>query len=278
MRREFRRKENIKKGIVIGGITAGVLSVIIIIYLTVLTSSINSEIEKQNLAKTDFNIMSDENEDFDSEDTSLKIGKDVEEAENELNEEFETFTDTNITDYKNVSEKKEEKNKINTSKETVKKSKIENKKEINNEKAQNKENKETKFYVPVKGQIVREFAKDSLVYSNTLDEWVTHNGIDIKADKTSVVTASANGKVYAIKNDPRYGLTVIINHDGGYKTVYSNLLTAEFVVEGEKVQAGQTIGTVGNTASFEIGDDYHLHFEIIKNNEYIDPTTCINFK
>ena len=53
--------------------------------------------------------------------------------------------------------------------------------------------------------------------------------------------------------------------------VYSNLLTAEFVVEGEKVEQGQTIGTVGNTATFEIADEPHLHFEILKDNESVDP-------
>ena len=74
---------------------------------------------------------------------------------------------------------------------------------------------------------MKEFAKDNLVYSNTLEEWVTHLGIDIKAEKTTVVKSAEAGKVKSIKNDPRYGLTVVIEHDNGYQTVYSNLLTAE---------------------------------------------------
>ena len=57
--------------------------------------------------------------------------------------------------------------------------------------------------------------------------------------------------------------------------MYSNLLTSEFVVEGEKVGKGQSIGTVGNTAAFEVADDSHLHFEILKNNEYVDPSQYI---
>ena len=134
---------------------------------------------------------------------------------------------------------------------------------------------EIKFSAPVKGKILRDFARDSLVYSDTLQEWVTHNGVDIKADKTAVVTAAAKGKVYAIKNDPRYGLTVVIEHDDGYETVYSNLLTAEFVVEGEEVKQGQTIGTAGNTASFESSMECHLHFEILKDGEYLDPSIYI---
>ena len=90
-----------------------------------------------------------------------------------------------------------------------------------------------------------------------------------------MVSSAADGVVSKIKSDPRYGLTVIIEHNNGYETVYANLLTAEFVVEGEEVKAGQTIGTIGNSASFEIADDYHLHFEILKDGEYIDPSKYI---
>lgn len=57
--------------------------------------------------------------------------------------------------------------------------------------------------------------------------------------------------------------------------MYSNLLTSEFVVEGEEVKQGQTIGTVGNTAAFEIAEDAHLHFEIWKDGEAVDPNTYI---
>ena len=115
------------------------------------------------------------------------------------------------------------------------------------------------------------------MFSNTLNEWTTHVGIDISAEKTTVVKSAYEGTVESIKNDPRYGLTVIIAHQDGYKTIYSNLLTSEFVVEGEKVTTGQTIGTVGNTATFEIADESHLHFEILKNNIQVDPTIYIKY-
>ena len=125
------------------------------------------------------------------------------------------------------------------------------------------------------GDIVKGFAKDTLVYSNTLQEWVTHTGIDIKVDKTSIVKASADGIIQSIKSDPRYGITVVVEHVNGYKSIYSNLLTAEFIKEKEKVSQGQTIGTVGNTAIFEIADEPHLHFEILKDGEYLDPEQYI---
>lgn len=132
--------------------------------------------------------------------------------------------------------------------------------------------KEITFVKPTEGEVICEFAKDNLIYSETLKEWITHTAIDIKADKTSVIKSSADGVVKSIVNDPRYGLTVVIEHDEGYETVYSNLLTAEFVVVGEEVAQGQTIGTAGNTASFESSMECHLHFELLKDGEYLNPT------
>lgn len=128
------------------------------------------------------------------------------------------------------------------------------------------------FQAPIVGEIIKDYAMDTLVYSKTLDEWCTHSGIDIKADKASVVCASEKGTVESIKNDPRYGLSIIINHGNGFKTVYSNLLTTEFVREGEEVEKGQTIATVGETASFEIADEPHLHFEMYKDGIAVNPT------
>lgn len=141
--------------------------------------------------------------------------------------------------------------------------------------SQNEPSEPITFVNPVEGEIMKEFAKENLVYSDTLLEWTTHLGIDIKAEKTTVVKSAAEGVVKSIKNDPRYGLTIIIDHKDGYQTVYSNLLSSEFVVEGENVNQGQSIGTVGNTATFEIADQTHLHFELIKNGEYLDPAIYI---
>ena len=131
--------------------------------------------------------------------------------------------------------------------------------------------KPLEFAYPVEGEITKPYSIDNLIYSETLQEWVIHKGIDIKAPRTTVVKASEEGKITSIKNDPRYGLSVIVEHRDGYTTIYSNLLTAEFVSEGEQVSKGQTLGTVGNSAVFEIADEPHLHFEMLKDNENIDP-------
>ena len=131
--------------------------------------------------------------------------------------------------------------------------------------------KELEFMYPVEGEILKEFAIDNLVFSETLQEWVVHKGIDIKAPRTTVVKSAEEGTIQAIKNDPRYGLAIIVEHRDGFKTIYSNLLTTEFVKEGENVSKGQSLGTVGNSAAFEIADEPHLHFEMTKDDETIDP-------
>lgn len=134
------------------------------------------------------------------------------------------------------------------------------------------EEKELEFIAPASGEIIKDFATDTLIYSNTLEEWTTHSGIDIKADKTSIVIAAEEGTVESIKNDPRYGLTITIAHKDGFKTIYSNLLTTEFVSENEIVEKGQTIATVGETASFEVSEESHLHFEMYKDGIAVNPT------
>ena len=132
------------------------------------------------------------------------------------------------------------------------------------------------FITPVSGEIIRDFADDTLIYSNTLEEWTTHLGIDIAANKTSIVVAAEKGKIETIKTDPRYGLTITIDHGSGFKTIYSNLLTTEFVKVGDEVDKGQTIATVGDTASFEVLDEPHLHFEMTKDGEFVNPTIYFN--
>ena len=48
----------------------------------------------------------------------------------------------------------------------------------------------TQIEVELDGDIVKEFAKDNLLFSQTLQEWTVHTGVDIKAEKTTVVRAS----------------------------------------------------------------------------------------
>ena len=256
---------------IISYIVVGVIIVaIIIISLLLYSQKVNKDVKDETMSLDQMtNIIGDTDEyEEETESASTDIGKTVEESEEEAEKTEKENTQTNSISNSNSTTS----NNVSTSSSSVNNNVNNNTQNIVSEQTETQNVKELSFQRPVEGEIVREFAQDNLVYSATLEEWVTHNGIDIKADKTTVVKSAEAGVVKSIKNDPRYGLTIVIEHDDVYQTVYSNLLTSEFVVEGETVEKGQSIGTVGNSAVFEIADEPHLHFEILKDSVQVDPS------
>lgn len=127
--------------------------------------------------------------------------------------------------------------------------------------------------------VSNEYAMEHLVYSVTLDQYMTHCGIDIEAPEDSQVTAVASGTVTAVYTDDRYGKSIEITHsDGsGLVSIYSCLSTTEMVETGDTVSTGQIIGGVGSTALFESLEPSHLHFELLKDGIYVDPGDYIAF-
>ena len=266
-------------------IAVGVLAVIVIA-LFIYSASLENEEKQGSLSSEQMASLTNSSNESDSEEASIDIGKSVNEAKNEIgNTVTNTSTNTNSNNNTNNTTKNTENNKTKTentsNSNTITTNANETSKTNEIEKQTNTAKEETKtvelsFQKPVEGEIVKEFAKDNLIFSETLQEWTVHTGIDIKADKTTVVKSAEAGTVKSIKNDPRYGLTIVVEHENGFETVYSNLLTSEFVVENEKVEKGQSLGTVGNTAVFESADEPHLHFEILKDSIQVDPSIYIN--
>lgn len=125
--------------------------------------------------------------------------------------------------------------------------------------------------MPVEGEIIKEFAMDRLVYSRTLKEWTTHEGLDIKGDQGAEVRAALGGTIESIDEDALRGITITIDHDNGLKTVYTGLSTKDMVKPGQEVEKGQVISGIGRTAAFEISDAPHVHFEVILDGEHQDP-------
>lgn len=124
---------------------------------------------------------------------------------------------------------------------------------------------------PLNGEVVTVFSMDRLVYSETLADWRTHDGIDISAAQGTTVLAASSGTVSSVTDDPLMGTMVVIRHDGGYQTTYSNLQARPNVEAGETVSAGQIIGAVGRTAAAESAQGPHLHFSVTKDGSPVDP-------
>lgn len=124
---------------------------------------------------------------------------------------------------------------------------------------------------PVAGEIERGHSVEALSYDVTMADWRTHDGVDIMAQQGEVVVAAADGRVVSVRQDDLYGTTVEIEHGSGIKTVYSNLADTPTVSEGDSVSAGDVIGSVGKTASCEIGQSSHIHFAMSKDGASVDP-------
>jgi murein DD-endopeptidase MepM/ murein hydrolase activator NlpD len=99
-----------------------------------------------------------------------------------------------------------------------------------------------------------------------------HRGVDFAAPRGTPVRSVAEGKVSFAGRRSGYGNMISIDHPGPYDTAYAHLeRIAKGVKEGQKVQRGQVIGYVGSTG-WATGP--HLHFELHRDGEYINPLTA----
>lgn len=116
---------------------------------------------------------------------------------------------------------------------------------------------------PIEGEVVSKYGKIKHPKYNTS---TMNNGIDISANYGQPVCSVGDGKVVYAGKFLGYGLVVLVDHRGGYYTLYANL--SEILVQvGENIAEREEIGYAGESA---LGDD-NLHFEIRKKGKPVDP-------
>lgn len=136
---------------------------------------------------------------------------------------------------------------------------------------QNDSNIDVKYLWPVTGH-----NRITAAYGNHMHpvkrEMMFHNGIDIPAPEGTPVLTADKGTVSEIGDNETDGNYVILNHGGDIQTFYSKLFGfAEGLAEGDTVQQGDVIGYVGSTGE---ATSPHLHFRLIIDGEYTDPTSA----
>jgi len=94
-----------------------------------------------------------------------------------------------------------------------------------------------------------------------------HKGIDIAVPEGTDIYPIKSGKVIHSSFDKGYGYNIIIEHEDGLKTRYAHNMV-NLVKVGDVVDKDTVIGKVGKTG---VATGPHLHFEVLKNNEPIDP-------
>lgn len=96
-----------------------------------------------------------------------------------------------------------------------------------------------------------------------------HAGMDMAAPKGTAVYAAETGVVIVAQSWSGYGNCIIIDHGGGLWTLYGHLMNGGIhVKKGETVKRGEKIGSVGSTGQ---STGNHLHFEVRKNSEPVNP-------
>ena len=129
------------------------------------------------------------------------------------------------------------------------------------------------YYIwPTAGPIENGYSMDVPVFNRTMQDWRTHDGVDIATELGAQVKALTNGKVTAVYDDDLFGTTVVLSHRGGLESVYANLAATPTVAVGDQVVVGQVLGAVGDTALCETGEVCHLHFAMRRDGVSIDPT------
>ncbi len=122
----------------------------------------------------------------------------------------------------------------------------------------------SKFSWPVRGKTLSSYGAKS--------NGLFNDGINIAAARGTAVKAAENGVVAYAGNEVKgMGNLIIIQHSGGWMTVYAHLDSMD-VRRGTKVSVGQKIGTVGETGKV---DEPQLHFEIRKGTKAYNPSSYL---
>ena len=93
-----------------------------------------------------------------------------------------------------------------------------------------------------------------------------HYGVDLAAEWGSDICAFADGEVYATGESSTLGKYVMLQHDGGYVTLYAHC--SAVTTGGGRVSMGEKIAEVGDTG---VATGPHLHFELHDGELYLNP-------
>ncbi|MGB9660458.1 MAG: peptidoglycan DD-metalloendopeptidase family protein [Moorellaceae bacterium] len=120
---------------------------------------------------------------------------------------------------------------------------------------------------PVKGKALASFG---FAWAPAFGEYRFHPGLDLEGQPGEDVIAACAGTVSLVEYGEDWRYRVTIQGDNGYQIVYAHL-DAVKAPKGSQVKAGEIIGTLGLPGRLESGNPVHLHLEVSKDGQPIDP-------
>lgn len=134
------------------------------------------------------------------------------------------------------------------------------------------------FALPLKtNEVLTEFSLSQHVWNETLKRYEIHDGIDFAAAKGDSVYVMYDGTVTDITTDLLHGTVITVDHGDGLTSIYASLDESTAVKKGDRLKKGDYIGSVSDTAYSELLLGNHLHIEVQKNGEPVDPSDYIVF-
>lgn len=134
------------------------------------------------------------------------------------------------------------------------------------------------FRLPMENaNVIKDFSDTELQNNETLNQWEAHMSIDLTSENNDVF-AVLDGTVASVSYSFLEGHTIEIEHASGFTSIYSSLDENILVKEGDKVSAGQKIGTAGESASGELDLGNHLCFTMLLNDKSVDPNNYLDLQ
>ena len=127
---------------------------------------------------------------------------------------------------------------------------------------------EPSFTQPLDGKRLQGFSGDELVFNETMQDWRTHNGLDIRGSMNVGIQAPAAGTITAVYEDPQWGGVLEME----CQDVMVRLCGLEKIScsVGDTVEKGKTVALLGEIPA-ESAEEYHLHVEVLKDGTLVDP-------
>ncbi|MDW7669974.1 MAG: M23 family metallopeptidase, partial [Bacillota bacterium] len=125
-------------------------------------------------------------------------------------------------------------------------------------------------YFPTSGRISSTFGYRRNPFSYS---WEFHHGIDIANELGTEIYSAGDGQVILVDYDYLFGKYILIDHGYGIMTKYAHLYKTN-VEPGDHIKKEDLIGHMGYTGQ---STGPHLHYEIIINNEAVDPLKIKNY-
>ena len=120
------------------------------------------------------------------------------------------------------------------------------------------------------GEVTNNYSDAALVWNPTLKHYSTHLALDFTSDDLNVY-AAADGTIKEIGYNQLDGNYVVLSHSDGYVTRYLSLESPCALKVGDKIKHGQLLGKMSASQGNECLDGAHLHFEMLKDGEYVNP-------